>query len=445
MATDINRDILRLSLPAIISNVTVPLLGICDTAVSGHLGSEVYLAAIAVGSMMLNVVFWLFGFLRMGTTGLTATAYGRGDTAGETKVFTRAFFLALLIGALLISSRGVLMDVLMRVIDAEADVNGYVERYFTICIWEAPAMLGVMAVSGWFVGMQSTVYPMVIAISVNVINILLSVSLVFLFKMGFVGVAYGTLAANWLGLCIALICVVRFRGGWQIFCGLRTMMKGGGMLKFFSVSGNLFFRSACIIGVSLGVTAAGARLGATTLAVNAVLMQFFTFFSFFMDGFAFSGEALTGKWTGAGNVEMLRRSVAHLLVWTLGVALLFSILYGTGCNLAAGMLTDEESVRSGVREMRIWITLLPMLSAWAFIYDGFFVGITDTAKMLLSTLIAAAVFFAIAFLHFSGGSIRVGVNGNMALWTAFLGYLSIRGMVLALAWPASWRRAMVKN
>mgnify|MGYP001095008259 FL=1 len=425
---------MRLSVPAIVSNITVPLLGLCDTAISGHLGSDLYLAAIAVGSVMLNVVFWLFGFLRMGTTGLTATAFGAGDDSGVRKVFTRAMLLAGGAGVALILARELVMYALMKLIGAEPDVAGYVGRYFMIRIWGSPALLGVLAVSGWFVGMQSTAYPMVIAISVNIVNIAASFALVFWFGLGFEGVAWGTLVSNWVGLAIAMGCALRFSKGERLWCGVREAVSGGGMGRFFSVNSNLFFRSACIICVTLGVTAAGARLGAATLAINVVVMQFFQFFSFFMDGFAFSGEALVGRWWGAGDSVMVGKYVRALLWWTVGVALLFTVCYGLGSDGITSLLTDSESVRQGVKGMRAWIWALPVVSAWAFIYDGFYVGVTDTRKMMMSTIVATIVFYIVAFVKLAEGRVVIEVDSNAAVWTAFLSYLFIRGAFLAIAW-----------
>lgn len=428
----LNREILRLSVPAIVSNVTVPLLGLCDTGISGHLGSEVYLAAISVGSMMLSVVFWLFGFLRMGTTGLTATAFGAGDAAGCRDVFTRSFALALAAGAILTTVQGPLMRVLLLFVSPGPEVAPLVERYFGICILEAPALLGTLAVSGWFVGMQNTVWPMAIAIGVNVVNIAASLLLVFRFGMGFEGVALGTLSANWLGLAAALGAVAFFtrkRGGFWNWRALREW-KGPG--NFFSVNASLFFRSFFITAVTLGVTAAGARLGAMTLAVNAVLMQFYTLFSFFMDGFAFSGEALTGRFQGAGNRGMARRSHKALLGWAFGMGVFFTLAYVSGITGMASLLTDEECVRAGVRAMWPWIAALPLVSVWAFIYDGFFVGALATSRMLWATMAASIVFYMTVF-----GPWHWPVEwGNRILWSAFLCYLGLRGAILMVQWPA---------
>lgn len=439
---NINQEILRLSVPAIVSNITVPLLGLCDTAISGHLGSEMFLAAIAVGSVMLNVVFWLFGFLRMGTTGLTANAFGAGDDEGVRKVFSRAFFLAIAAGVILILFRYPLLELLSAVVGADKEVEGFVEDYFLIRIWGAPALLGVMAISGWLVGMQSTFYPMVIAISVNIVNIITSFLLVFPAHMGFPGVALGTLISNWVGLVIAFLCVLKLRKGQKVWCRRGELLEGNGLRRFFSVNSNLFVRSACIICVTMGVTAAGARLGTLTLAVNVVVMQFFQFFSFFMDGFAFSGEALIGRWYGAADRRMLTRYFKALLYWTAGMALFFSALYTLGIKPVTELLTDSGNVRDGVEGMWIWIAMIPIVSAWAFIYDGFFVGITDTRRMMWATITASGVFFLLAFVRINGEGIRISVEDNTQIWSAFLGYLFMRGAFLAMAWRPSLRRRM---
>lgn len=438
---NLDKEILRLSVPAIVSNITVPLLGLCDTAISGHLGSASFLAAIGVGSLMLNVIVGLLVFLRMGTTGLTATAFGARDEVMVTKVFTRSFLLGLGLGILLILLRLPLMDFMLAIISPDEEVRGYAESYFTVRVWGMPAMFAVMAVSGWFVGMQSTVAPMAIAIIMNVLNIIVSFILVFHTSVGFSGIAWGTAVSNWVGLLIALVWAFRFRRGRPLFCRLYEALKGGGLGKFFSVNTNLFLRSACIMCVSMGVTSAGARMGALTLAVNVVMMQFFTFFSYFMDGFAFSGEALTGRFTGAGNREMLHRSVKALLKWTLGVALLFTLLYAAGYHGVVALLTDNHDVREGVGKMAIWLILIPIVSAWAFIYDGFFVGITDTSKMMYATFVASLVFFFIAFVHHVEGRWVLTPLNNTALWSAFLSYLLLRGLILSLIWRYSGKKA----
>lgn len=407
------------------------MLGLCDTAITGHLGSEVFLGAISVGNAMLNMLFWLFGFLRAGTTGITAKAFGAGDSEAQGSVFMRSLTLGLVIGILVVAVSPLIRSVLVALVGAEGELESLACAYYRIRIFEAPAMLGTMAVGGWFIGMQNTVWPMGVSVGVNVLNMLLSYLLAFVWGMGFVGTAWGTLISNWIGF--ALIFFVAFkrcrREGMLVPVG--KAWNGKGVSGFFNVNSNLFIRSLCIASVSLGVTSFGTRMGDGTLAVNAVLMQFFMLLSFFMDGFAFSGEALVGKNLGAGRLRCLRKCVKALLIWSGGVCGIFTIVYGLGLDVFTGILTDRLAVREGVTAMRVWITVLPLAAVWAFIYDGFYIGITDTLRMMYSTLASTSVFFAVAFT----------VGGNDGLWTAFLAYLALRGIFLALMWPSSLARA----
>ena len=258
----LNKEILRLSIPAIISNITVPILGLSDTTISGHLGSELYIGAIAVGTMMFNVVFWLFGFLRMGTTGLTAQAYGAQDNDECRKLLVRACASGLIIGVIILLLHIPIRWLLLLLISPEGQVADYAADYFNICIWGAPALLFNMAVMGWFLGVQNTVVPMIISVSVNIVNIILSLCFVFLFDMGFEGVAYGTMISNWVGVVIALLYVMKFYE-WRFPRICRTdFLQLSDMGRFFKVNTDIMFRSACIMTVSLTVTSIGAQLGA---------------------------------------------------------------------------------------------------------------------------------------------------------------------------------------
>lgn len=430
----LNREILRLSLPTIVSNVTIPLLGICDTAISGHLGSELFLSAIAVGSVMMNVVFWIFGFLRGGTTGITANALGAGDHSEISKVLYRALTIAFVAGALLIVFQESIFNGLWYVAGGSEEIKEYVRDYFTIRIWGAPALLAVIAISGWFVGMQTTFYPMLIAILTNVVNICVSYTLAFPLGYGFNGVAIGTFVSNWLGLAVALGCMLWFLKGKILKCTFSNLIKGN-WWRYFSVNGNLFLRSLFIICVTMGVTAAGARIGTLTLAVNIIVMQYFQFFSFFIDGFAYSGEALVGLRFGERNIELLNKSVTRLLQWTAGMAVIFSLGYFLGLESLTSLLTDSEIVIQGVLELVLWVSLIPLVSCWSFIFDGFYVGITDTFKMMISTLLGGIIFFIVIGIDYLGTPLPF--DGNKVIWTAFISYLFIRGLYLALMWKAS--------
>ena len=436
----IQGDILRLSVPAVVSNITIPLLGLCDTAISGHLGAAGYLGAIAVGAMMLNVTFWLFGFLRMGTSGLAANAFGAGDSAEQMRVLARAVLAGFSIGLFIILVQRPLESLLMAAIAPTEDVRSLATRYFRVCIWGSPALLSTMAVSGWFVGMQSTSWPMAVAILTNVVNIVLSLTFSFGMGLGFSGVAYGTLASNWLGLVLSVVAVAVFMKGRMAFPSLRDVLRGREMMRFFTVNRDLFFRSACIMAISLAVTRVSAGYGAVLLGANAVMMQFFHMFSFFMDGYAFTAEALVGRYCGSRDRGMLSLSVWSLLVWTLSLTAAFTLLYGLGWRPIARLLTDVGDVVEALGPLSVFIILIPVVSSWAFLLDGFYVGVTKTGRMLFATALSAVVFFGTAFVDIHDGGLVITSPELSRLWIAFLSYLLVRGVALGLLWPDTLRR-----
>lgn len=430
---NINRQILRLTLPAIVSNITVPLLGLCDTSISGHLGSTDYLGAIAVGTMGINAIFWCMGFLRMGTTGLTAQAYGADDNDSVKMLFTRALLLGLLLGTAIVILRYPLQLLIMWLIGADPAVRDLAAQYFRIVIAGAPAQLATMAISGWFLGMQTSVQPMVIAIVTNIVNIVLSLCFVFILGMGFAGTATGTLTANWIGLILALFLVWKHQKGKLPITSLTKALHTPGWSKFFSVNIFIFLRSFCIMAVTMGVTSYGARLGTATLAANTVIMQFFIIFSHFMDGFAFAGEALTGKAVGKHDPNMLSRTVTRLIIWGLAVTAGFILLYTTSYRLLSEFITDNRETLDIVYSLRIWIWLLPLASGAAFIFDGIFIGLTSTASMLISTALGLVGFY-LSYLWLP-------IGNEDRLWLAFVIYLLLRGLTLITLYkPASHRQ-----
>ena len=435
----LNKEILRLSIPAIISNITVPILGLSDTTISGHLGSELYIGAIAVGTMMFNVVFWLFGFLRMGTTGLTAQAYGARDNDECRKLLVRACALGLIIGVVILLLHIPIRWLLLLLISPEGQVADYAADYFNICIWGAPALLFNMAVMGWFLGVQNTVVPMIISVSVNIVNIILSLCFVFLFDMGFEGVAYGTMISNWVGVGIAILYVLKFYE-WRFQKICRTdILQLSDMGRFFKINTDIMFRSACIMSVSLTVTSIGAQLGALTLAANAIIMQFFILFSYFMDGFAFAAEALSGKFVGARDLHNLKRVINRLLLWALGVASVFTIIYIGGYKFIVSFITNEENVIATVDKYSLWLKLIPLVTVAAFIYDGIYIGLTATRQMLIATFLSAMAFLSICFIHPFGGNL-IDLPQNHTLWIAFLTYLLLRGVMLGF-----YTKRLLKN
>lgn len=427
----INRRIWGLALPATAGNISVPLLGLCDTAIAGHLGDEAFLAAIAAGGMMMNVMVWLCGFLRMATVGITAAAHGAGNHRGGVTALWRATLLGAAIGVGVWIVQYPLLQLLLWLIAPSGEVAVLAARYFSICCWGMPAVLAVMGISGWLIGMQNTLYPMLISVIVNALNVAFSLLAVFGFKAGFEGVAFGTLAANACAVPVALVFVRRVgRKSGVLSSGrpsLSEIVRGAGLRKFFSMSSELFVRSACIMGVSMTVTAVGARLGDTVLAANALLMQFFIFYSYFMDGLAYAGEALCGNRAGAADRRGLNLVVRRLLMWGGVLTAVFTAAYLLGFGAILRLLTDSSVVIEFAMGMRWFIVLMPLISGWAFIFDGVYVGLSGTRRMLFTTMAATAVFAAVIILIPDGG--------NHALWSAFLTYLAIRGLGLALQYP----------
>lgn len=421
-----DRQILQIALPSIVSNITVPLLGMIDVAIVGHMGSPVYIGAVAVGSMIFNLVYWLFGFLRMGSSGLTSQALGRRDFTEVMRLLVRSTTIALGIALMLILLQVPMKWAVFELIGPTADVAPIAQTYFNIVIWGAPAVLGLYSLSGWYIGMQNTRFPMFISIMQNVVNILASLTLVYGFGMKIEGVALGTVIAQYAGFLVALGLLLRYYGRLRGYLLLRGTFVREAMGRFFHVNSDIFLRTLCLVAVNLFFTSAGARSGAVILSVNTVLMQLYLFFSYFMDGFAYAGEALGGKTYGARNMTAFRETLHRLWIWALIVTLTYTLLYIGGGQWIVGILTDEAQVVEASREYLWWIWLIPAAGAAAFIWDGIFIGITATRGMLVSSFLSALAFFAVYML-------ANGFLGNHGLWLAMIVYLAMRG-VLQTIW-----------
>ena len=414
-----NREILRIALPAIVANITIPLLGLLDTAIAGHLGSATFIGAIAVASMIFNLVYWNFGFLRMSTSGLTAQAFGRGDQAGCMSVLRQASIVALAVALGIIVLQEPLLRLAMWVIGPSPGVSGLAAQYYRICVWGAPPVLLMMSAKGWLLGMQDSRGAMLVSIVVNALNILASLTAVYVLRQGFVGIATGTLAAEWLGLAYtAWLVRRRIRSSGMTTAGASSEV---GFRRFFTVSGDIFLRSFLLMLVNLAVTAIGARSGDLILAANALIQQLNTLFAYFLDGIAFAGEALVGKYFGAGNDARLRQCVRRLFAWATALTAVFTVLYAFP-QLIFSILTDETPVIATAMDYRWWCALLPVAGMAAFVWDGVFIGLTRTRGMLIAVAVASALFAALYAL-------LPAPLGNHRLWLAFVIYLAARGAV----------------
>jgi MATE family multidrug resistance protein len=415
-----DRQILQIALPSIISNITVPLLGMIDVAIVGHMGSAVYIGAVAVGSMIFNLVYWLFGFLRMGSSGLTAQALGRRDLPEVGRLLLRSMAIALGIAFVLLVLQVPLRLMMFWLIGPTADVQPSATTYFYIVVWGAPASLGLFSLSGWYIGMQNTRIPMLISITQNVINILVSLLLVYGFGMKIEGVALGTVIAQYAGFLMAVGLFFRYYGRLRCYLVLQGSFVRSAMSRFFHVNRDIFLRTLCLVLVNLFFTSAGARHGAVILSVNTVMMQLYLFFSYFMDGFAYAGEALGGRYYGAGNKLAFRETVRHLFGWAVLMTVFFTLLYVVGGQAIVGILTDEPQVLATSYDYLWWVWLIPTAGAAAFIWDGLFIGMTATRGMLVSSLVSALLFFAVYGL-------TAGILKNHGLWLAMVVYLLMRG------------------
>lgn len=422
-----NRRILKIAVPAIVSNITVPLLGLVDVAIVGHLGSAAYIGAIAVGGMIFNVMYWLFGFLRMGTSGMTSQALGRRDLTEVVRLLVRSLGVALAVALLLILLQLPLRQLALSVMQPTPGVSRYAGLYFNILIWGAPAMLSLYAFTGWFIGMQNSRLPMVIAITQNVVNIAASLLFVFVLGMKVEGVALGTLVAQYAGLLMAAVMWLAAYGRMGKYFSGSGLFGWRQMKAFLGVNRDIFLRTLCMISVMLFFTSAGAWQGDMVLAVNTLLMQFYMIFSYFMDGFAYAGEAISGKYCGARNRAGLVATVRSLFRWGAAMTVAFTMLYGIGGESFLSLLTDEAAVVAAARGYSFWAMLMPLAGVAAFIWDGVFIGCTKTRGMLLSMFLSALTFFGVYF------SLRLPL-GNHGLWLAFLAYMAVRGVAQTLIW-----------
>ena len=420
-----DRQILQIALPSIVSNITVPLLGMIDVAIVGHMGSPVYIGAVAVGSMIFNLVYWLFGFLRMGSSGMTSQALGRRDFREVTRILVRSMVIALGIALLLIVLQIPMKWLMFWLISPTPDVMPFATTYYYMVIWGAPAMMGLYGLLGWFIGMQNTRIPMFISIMQNVVNILASLTLVYGFGMKIEGVALGTVIAQYAGFIVALGLLGYHYGRLRKYLVWQGTFVREAMGRFFHVNRDIFLRTLCLVAVNLYFTSAGARSGAVILSVNTVMMQLYLFFSYFMDGFAYAGEALGGRTYGAHNRAAFRETLRHLAFWAVGVTVLYTLVYLLGGRWIVSLLTDEPQVILTADDYLFWAWLVPAAGAAAFIWDGIFIGITATRGMLVSSFVSSPVFFAVYML-------TVSALGNHGLWLAMIVYLASRGVLQTL-------------
>ena len=427
-----NSDILRLAVPSILANITIPLVGIVDTAIVGHLSDAAAIGGIAIGTMLFDLLYWNFGFLRIGTSGLAAQAYGAGRKDECRKILTQSLTIALIAALAIWAIQWLFVTAVLAVVPCSAEVAGIARQYFFVRIWAAPATLMLMAFKGWFIGMQDTQSPMAVDILVNVVNMIASYCLAVYTPLGVVGVAWGTFIAQYSGLILAVL-ILTFKYG-IVSIRLREIiaaMKWSEIQRMMALNGNLFIRSLCFMVVYVGFTSLASKYGDTELAVSSIMMKLFMFFSFFVDGFAYAGEALVGKEWGKAFVEKDDSSIAptvHALFnWALGVGVLFSLIYalwGKGC---VGLMTNDAEVLGASSQYIGWLIAMPIISTLAFMWDGVYVGATAGVQ-IRNSMIWAAVGFVVAYVA------TYRFVGAQALYIAYFAHLIARAVYLSLEW-----------
>lgn len=414
------------------ANITIPLVGIVDTAIIGHISDAAAIGGIAIGTMLFDLLYWNFGFLRVGTSGLTAQAYGAGDATECRKILSRSLTIAVLAAFFLWAIQWLFVHAVLAVVPCSKEVASIAEAYFFVRIWAALATLMLFTFKGWFIGMQDTKSPMAVDIVVNVVNMGASYYLAVHTPLGIIGVAYGTVIAQYTGLLLAVaILVFKYRIvhiGWQ---EILEAMRGGELKRMMALNGNLFIRSLCFMVVYVGYTWLASRYGDTELAVSSILMKLFMFFSFFVDGFAYAGEALVGKAYGElkmKNEKLKISRIVHLLFnWAIGVGLLFTAIYAIWGDDCLALLTNDMFVLKTADKYLVWLAAMPIISSLAFMWDGVYIGATAGLQIRNSMIWAAVAFIALYLMSFR-------FIDTHALYIAYLAHLVARVIYLSANW-----------
>ncbi len=416
-----DRDVWRIAAPMILSNISVPLLGMVDTGVVGHLDDPVYLAAVAVGATIFSFIYTGVNFLRMGTTGIAAQRFGADDRDGVRTSLGQALVVALLIALTLIALQVPIGALAMRLIGAEVESSTLALEYFSVRIWSAPGTLANYALIGWFLGLQNARVPLFIFLTINVTNIVLDLVFVVGLGMKVEGVALASVIAEYTGLLVGgsfAARALRRHGGHWVLDRLTNVSE---YRAFFAVNANLFVRTVALIFAFGFITAVGARLGSLILAANAVLMNLQYLTSFGLDGIAHAAEAMVGKAVGQRRKDALQRAVQLSLKWSLIFAVAYTLAFALFGGMVVRVLTDLPEVRSTAMTYLPWLVISPIVSVWSFLYDGVFVGATRAREMRDIMLISTFAVFLPSWYVLQP-------LGNHGLWMAFTLFMAARGI-----------------
>lgn len=418
-----NREILRIALPNIISNITVPIMGIVSTMIAGHLGDSVTtIGALAIGVSIFNFIYWNCSFIRMGTSGITAQAFGAGDNRTTTLMLARAVVVAIVVGFIMLIFQHPIGNAALRIMNG----GEMVAAYFFARIWAVPAGVLLFGLNGWLTGMQNAVIPMVVAIFVNIIHIVCSLWFAFPLGMGIVGIAYASVVAQWIGVAITAAITWWHYGKRFVRISWSEVMDMQAMREFFVINRDIIIRTLCICAAYTFFTAASARMDdATILAVNTILLELFTLFSYMNDGFAYAAEALTGRFIGAKDGRSLRECVKKCMVWCVVVGVAYVGLYVGWWRELLDLFVEDGADATQIIEYAgryiSWIIIIPLAASLPFMMDGIMVGATQSRIMRNSMLLATAAYFGLFY------SLEP-LIGNNALWLAFTSFMALRGL-----------------
>lgn len=420
-----------MAVPSILANITIPLVGIVDVAIIGHISSAAAVGGIAVGTMLFDLLYWNFGFLRVGTSGMTAQAYGRGDVPEQAKLLTQSMTIAFggALGIWLL--QWFFVTLVLYLMPCSPEVADFARQYFFVRVWAAPATLALFALKGWFIGMQNTIAPMITDIVVNVVNMVASYALAVYTPLGAIGVAWGTLIAQYTGLATAaVILAIQYKRHLSLI-QIRESMRWSEMKHFFVLNTNLFLRSLAFMVIYVGYTIFMSAYGDTELAVSAIIMKIFMFFSYFIDGFAYAAEAMVGK-AGVKSQEWRKsaevvRCVKVLSVWTIALGLVFTLLYYVFDDGLIALMTSDPDIQLAATAYYPYLWLMPVLSAFAFMFDGVFVGAT-MAIPVRNCMFASAALFVLTYIT------AAPVMGAAAMYLAYMIHLVVRTVYLCIVW-----------
>ena len=422
-----NREIFRLAVPNVLSNLSIPLLGLVDAALMGHMDDAgKFLSAVAIAAAIFNVLYWSFGFLRMGTTGMTAQAYGASKDQESLLTLLRGMGVALVIGLLLIICQEPLAWAGMSIMEGSEEAKEIAQDYFFIRIFAAPAALALYVFNGWFLGMQNAVIPLVLSLVINLVNIGANFIFVIGYDMGAEGIALGTLIAQYSGLFTAVILflvryryILKFREGAKVFDAAQ-------LKHFFLINRDLFIRTTCLVFVFTYFTSRSGKFGDEVLAANSLLFQLLFLMSYLVDGFAFAAESLVGKYIGLRDQETLKKVIRRILVFGMSFSLVFSLFYLVAGRQFLELLSSDAQVVEDAVVYLPWMILMPIWGAFSFLWDGIFIGATASKYLRNNMIVASFLIFLPAWW------LTADQLGNHGLWLAMSLFMIVRGVGLAL-------------